>query len=430
MMNQNNLTQSQSNQQMLKSLTSNGLGAFSYGIFQYGISFMLLHATHSPLSFGMNIAVGPLISLLTFISIGNFVDTHNHKRIIFWGYILRIIGFIALALALPFFHGESLLIPVALFIAIDSILVNLRNTAYSASIRQLVKMSDVAKLTSLTTAVASASRILSPVLGITLYALISVEGLIVLEILATIVAMIIMMTLHFFKVDDSKREKVSQVEQFKQTLQYVKKRPFIRDSIVAEIVVNFFYTAVVTGSPFIIVNQLGLPNSVVIWTETGYSIGYLTGSLITSQLKEQRHFGIKIMSTMILVGISLLGLGGLFLITRNQIIVSVIGMLLSLLMELSFAIFDLAIEIRLQSTVEHSILGRVSSTLYTVGYAIMPFGTLVYTWLYDTFSDGSYIMIASGVILIVYTVFSISKFIKNIRIDDVYVEKHADQINS
>ncbi|WP_203621676.1 hypothetical protein [Apilactobacillus nanyangensis] len=51
MMNQNNLTQSQSNQQMLKSLTSNGLGAFSYGIFQYGISFMLLHATHSPLSF-------------------------------------------------------------------------------------------------------------------------------------------------------------------------------------------------------------------------------------------------------------------------------------------------------------------------------------------------------------------------------------------
>ncbi|MCL8495156.1 MFS transporter [Apilactobacillus sp. F1] len=426
---QNQLTQSQSNQQIIKSLTSNGLGAFSYGIFQYGISFMLLHATHSPLSFGMNIAVGPLISLLTFIPIGNFVDTHNHKRIIFWGYVLRMIGFLALALSLPFFHGGSLLIPVAIFIAIDSILVNLRNTAYSASIRQLVRMSDVAKLTSLTTAVASASRILSPVLGITLYALISVEGLIALEIVATVVAMLIMMSLHFYEVKVEKQERVSQRQQFKQTLQYVKKRPFIRDSIVAEIVVNFFYTAVVTGSPFIIVNQLGLPNSVVIWTETGYSIGYLTGSLITSRLRQQNHFGIKIMSTMILVGISLVGLGFLFTVTKNQMIVSVIGMLLSLLMELSFAIFDLAIEIRLQSTVEHNILGRVSSTLYTVGYAIMPFGTLVYTWLYDMFPRGSFIMMISGLILIIYTVLSISQFVRNIKKDDLYVEEHADQIN-
>lgn len=418
------MTQSESNLQMIKSLTSNGLGAFSYGIFQYGISFMLLHATHSPLSFGMNIAVGPLISLLTFIPIGNYVDTHNHKRIIFWGYLLRIIGFALLALALPFFSGTALLIPVAIFIAVDSILVNLRNTAYSASIRQLVKLSDVAKLTSLTTAVASASRILSPVLGITLYALISVEGLIGLEILATIIAMTIMMTLHFNRVENEQKERLSQKEQFKQTIDYVKKRPFIRDSIIAEIVVNFFYTAVVTGSPFIIVNQLGLPNSVVIWTETGYSIGYLLGSLITSQLKEQRHFATKIITTLILVGVSLSGLGVLFFLTNNQMIVSVIGMLLSLMMELSFAIFDLAIEIRLQSTVEHHILGRVSSTLYTVGFAIMPFGTLVYTWLFDIFSDGSYIMIVSGVLLIIYALFSVSTFIKNIKKDDLYFQNH------
>ncbi|TMS99556.1 MFS transporter [Apilactobacillus kunkeei] len=285
------------------------------------------------------------------------------------------------------------------------------------------------KLTSLTTAVASASRILSPVLGITLYALISVEGLIALEIVATLVAMLIMMSLHFYEIKVEKQERVSQKEQFKQTLQYVKKRPFIRDSIVAEIVVNFFYTAVVTGSPFIIVNQLGLPNSVVIWTETGYSIGYLTGSLITSRLRQQNHFGIKIMSTMILVGISLVGLGFLFTVTKNQMIISVIGMLLSLLMELSFAIFDLAIEIRLQSTVEHNILGRVSSTLYTVGYAIMPFGTLVYTWLYDMFPRGSFIMMISGLILITYTVLSISQFVRNIQKDDSYVKEHADQIN-
>ncbi|GAA6115600.1 hypothetical protein AKFMO35_06290 [Apilactobacillus kunkeei] len=238
-----------------------------------------------------------------------------------------------------------------------------------------------------------------------------------------------MMSLHFYEFQAEKRERVSQRQQFKQTIQYVKKRPFIRDSIVAEIVVNFFYTAVVTGSPFIIVNQLGLPNSVVIWTETGYSIGYLTGSLITSRLRQQNHFGIKIMSTMILVGISLVGLGFLFTVTKNQMIVSVIGMLLSLLMELSFAIFDLAIEIRLQSTVEHNILGRVSSTLYTVGYAIMPFGTLVYTWLYDMFPRGSFIMMISGLILIVYTVLIISQFVRNIKQDDLYVEEHADQIN-
>lgn len=40
-----------------------------------------------------------------------------------------------------------------------------------------------------------------------------------------------------------------------------------------------------------------------------------------------------------------------------SMVASIIGMILPVLMELSFAIFDLVIEIRLQSTVEHNILG-------------------------------------------------------------------------
>ncbi|UQS86881.1 MFS transporter [Nicoliella spurrieriana] len=422
------LTDRESNHQIIKALSSNALGAFSYGIFQYGISFMLLHATKSPLSFGMGLTIAPLVSLLTFIPIGNFVDTHDHKRIIFWGYLLRIIGFVLLGVALPFFSGTGLLIPVALFIVLDSFLVNFRNTAYSASIRQFVNESQIPKLSSLTTACASASRVLAPVFGVLLYSLISVNGLIALEIVATIIAMIIMMHLHFHNVDghQTPRKKVSQTQQFHETLRYMKKRPFIRDTIIAEIVVNFFYTAVVTGAPFIIVNELNLGNDVVATIETGYAIGYLLGSLITNWFKNQRHFAKRVLVSLGLVGVALTGLGALFAVAPNKLMIGIMGLLLALLLDLAFAIFDLAVEIRLQSTVPTRILGRVSSTLYTASFAIMPVGTIIYTGLFDFFEHGSYILVLSGLVLIAYAFFSIDVFSRDIKKDDRFIQRHSD----
>ncbi|XIF19745.1 MAG: MFS transporter [Acetilactobacillus jinshanensis] len=43
---------------------------------------MLLYNTHSPLSFGLGVAIDPVIDLLFFIPIGNFVDQHRHKPIL------------------------------------------------------------------------------------------------------------------------------------------------------------------------------------------------------------------------------------------------------------------------------------------------------------------------------------------------------------
>ncbi|MEJ6400339.1 MFS transporter [Nicoliella lavandulae] len=419
------LTDRQSWRQIFKAISSNGLGAFGFGIFEYGISFMLLHATNSPLSFGMGITISPLMSLLFFIPIGNFVDNHDHKRIIFWGFMLRIVGFIALALSLPWFKGVGLLIPVGLFVAVDSLLVNLRNTAYSASIRQLVNGDMVPKLTSYNTAIASASRILAPVFGVILYSLISVEGLIAIEVVVTMIAMLIMMTLQFHGVAprESTVHSESQLRQFKEAIHYMKKRPFIRDTIIAEIVVNFFFTAVVTGSPFIIVNELHLSNQTVAIIETGYSVGYLLGSVLTSLLKSQHRFASRILTSLVLVGVALTGLGVTFAVSRSALIVGIFGFLLAMLMDFAFAIFDLAIEIRLQSTVHTRILGRVSSTLYTASFAIMPVGTLVYTGLFDAFGQGSYILIISGVILIAYALGSISLFTRDIKKDDQFIQR-------
>ncbi|MBW1605876.1 MFS transporter [Lactobacillus sp. Sy-1] len=421
------LSDKESNLQILKAIASNGLGAFSFGIFEYGISFMLLHATKSPLSFGMGLIVAPLMSLLFFIPIGNFVDTHNHKRIIFWGFLLRLIGFALLAIALPHFHGIGLLIPVGIFIAVDSLLVNIRNTAYMASIKQLVNTSQVAKLTSLNTACSSASRILSPIFGVILYSLISVEGLIVVEMVATMIALAIMMSLQFYDNEPIEKtaQNASQLEQFKETIHYMKKRPFIRDTIIAEIVVNFFFTAIVTGSPFIIVNELHMSNQTVAFVETGYSIGYLLGSLVTSLLKRQRHFAAKVLVSMVTVGFALFGLGVLFASHPSSLMVCIFGLLLALLMDFAFAIFDLAIEIRLQSTVHTRILGRVSSTLYTASFAIMPVGTLVYTFLFDVFKNGSYVMVVSGVLMIIYACVSIPMFVRDIKRDDQFLTKRA-----
>ncbi|MHA8262692.1 MFS transporter [Lactobacillaceae bacterium Melli_B3] len=208
----------------------------------------------------------------------------------------------------------------------------------------------------------------------------------------------------------------------------MKKRPFIRDTIIAEIVVNFFFTAVVTGSPFIIQNELHLGNGTVTLVETGYSIGYLLGSLLTSRMKNQEHYAKKIIISLFFIAVAIGGLGFVFAFARTPLIVGIIGLLFALMMDFAFAVFDLAIEIRLQTTVHTSILGRVSSTLYTTSYAIMPIGTLVYTVLFDVFANGSLIIIISGIILMIYTLVSVSTLVRDVRKDDQYVAQHRKSL--
>ena len=127
-----------SNIQMLKDVTSNLISSLSGSMFNFALGLMLLNNTHSPLSFGLEMIVMPIVNIIFVIPVGNIVDTQQHKQIIIFSLILRLIALSILAAVIDSFHNDALFIPIILFVFVNSVSNLVNTTTYSAAIHELV----------------------------------------------------------------------------------------------------------------------------------------------------------------------------------------------------------------------------------------------------------------------------------------------------
>ena len=69
-----------SKQQIVKDFLSTFLSSLSGKAFNSGLGIMLLEQTKSAMSFGINMMIYPLVSLLLLVHICNLVDRLPHKK--------------------------------------------------------------------------------------------------------------------------------------------------------------------------------------------------------------------------------------------------------------------------------------------------------------------------------------------------------------
>ncbi len=421
-----NITNHQSNQQIVKAIASNLISSLSGGMFSLAMGLMLLNQTHSPISFGLETAITPLVGLICLVPVGNIVDQYPHKRILMISMAARLIGLLLFIIAFPFFNGLGTLIPVSAFIAIDAISTNFNTTTYAAAVHELVNDRKIPKLSSFTQAAASLSEVLSPVLGVALYALIGFEWFITGELFATTLALLITSTMTFHYPEKpatpqmTSQKLATQFATFKAGLVYVRSRALIRDMIITALVINFLFAAINIGLPFIITSQLHAGNAPIGILNTGFSAGMLIGSLLMSIFPANKHLALKTLPPMILLGSSLVFLGLLLMNTTQPTQISLVGALIMLLMGIMSATLNVSINVRLQTTVPTEILGRVITILTVSVSSIMPIGTLFYTFLFQHTTNGAGILVISGLLMMIY-VASLSKLIlRDIRRDTLF----------
>lgn len=78
---------------------------------------------------------------------------------------------------------------------------------------------------------------------------------------------------------------------------------------------------------------------------------------------------------------------------------------------------NVSTNIRLQTTVPSHLLGRVNSTLMMSVTAIMPIGTLIYTFLFQSQLSGALVIAVSGVMMLGYVIGFLRLILKDIRGD-------------
>lgn len=119
------ISDNDSNIQILKSFISDFISSLSSKSFSLGLGLMLLDQTHSAMSFGINMIISPLVSLVFLIPIGNLVDRFQHKKILLANILIRVVALIIFLLSLSVFSGKSIILSTFVFVMINAITVNI-----------------------------------------------------------------------------------------------------------------------------------------------------------------------------------------------------------------------------------------------------------------------------------------------------------------
>lgn len=389
------------NVQIFKAVSSSLISGISGNMFSYGLGLMLLATTGSAISFGLSMVITPVIDLLFLVPVGNLVDHCAHKKLIISGMLGRLLALALLIAVIDQFSDQQKLIPVSIFLIVNALCVNLYTTAQNSAIHELVNADQIQRLSSLNNSASSLAAIISPTLGVALYSWLGFNAFLLCELIASMVSLIITMSMKFQISADRQHvqrqsQRFQQFQNFKIGLAYLKQRPLILKLISISVYLNFIFSALNIGLPFIVIKQLHLGNAAIGYLDTFNAIGMLTGSLYLSWQHQPKQLRQQIIVPVIMLT-SLLGLLGLVLqqaTSLNQVLALGGGLLF--LLGFSLAILNVTSQVRIQTTVPSHLLGRVSATMTTANTAIFPIGTLFFTACFQHFPAGAMILALTG----------------------------------
>lgn len=414
-----------SNKQIIKDFISNFIGSLSGKSFNFALGLMLLDQTKSAMSFGINMIIYPLVSLIFLVPIGNLVDRYPHKKILIYNFIFRIFTFLLFYAFYFLMDSSSILYLVIPFVILHSITVNISDTCYSASIHELVNDKKIQRLSSVTQTAIAIATMLSPAIGVIFYGWLGFAGFILIEIFANLLSLGVLLSMKFYYEYNEQENKATNCENplhgIKEIIQFLKENQIVKYIILVSVILNFFYTSISIGVPFVLKEQLLLDNSTVGMLETMAAVGMLLASISMSLLPDKKENDILLSSNitmpLVLLTMAIIGLGITFASTNSQIIISFLGSIFMGIIAFTLVVLNIIVMTYLQSTIETKFLGRVMSTLFTLNTSIMPIGTIVFTYLFQKEVNGGLIFIFGGVTLLIYITIMLPKIFRILRLE-------------
>ena len=415
-----------SNKQIIKDFISNFIGSLSGKSFNFALGLMLLDQTKSAMSFGINMIIYPLVSLIFLVPIGNLVDRYPHKKILIYNFIFRIFTFLLFYAFYFLMDSSSILYLVIPFVILHSITVNISDTCYSASIHELVNDKKIQRLSSVTQTAIAIATMLSPAIGVIFYGWLGFAGFILIEIFANLLSLGVLLSMKFYYEYNEQENKATNCKNplhgVKEIIQFLKENQIVKYIILIGVILNFFYTSISIGVPFVLKEQLLLDNSTVGMLETMAAVGMLLASISMSLLPDKKENNIllssKITMPLVLLTMAIIGLGITFASTNSQFIISFFGSIFMGIIAFTLVVLNIIVMTYLQSTIETKFLGRVMSTLFTLNTSIMPIGTLVFTYLFQKEVNGGLIFIFGGVTLLIYIIIMLPKIFRILKIEN------------
>lgn len=407
--------------QIVKAASSDIIGTLGGDTFSFALGLMLLHTTHSAISFGLGSIIYPIVGLLLVMPVGNMVDRRRHKPLLLTSRGIVILSFVAYAWLES--HVSNVMALAVVVLTVIACADKVTTTTYTASIHELVNDNHIKTLATIEQAATAGIQLISPVLAAALYTLIGFGGIVRLEIVVECTTWLLALSMRFHPLketaESAEMASKTQWQQFKVGLDYIRQHFTLLAVVTMGIFLNFLLASVDVGLPYAIVQGRHLPNAQLSWVLSAFAGGVLLGNLMLSVLPKFKNVLIAILRLSLALGglMALIGVTFLSPLTSRLLIVMLI--LISLTVGIVLACINTPMSVYMQMTVPSRLLGRVGSTFGTLMQLALPLGTLAYGVLFQKFAAGG-VFFLTGIMIMLYIVLNF-----------VMVHRHAatEQIN-
>lgn len=269
----------------------------------------------------------------------------------------------------------------------------------SSSISSLVDEPRIQKAMSLNQMSISFAAIASPAVGGLLYGTVSLELFLIVFACASTVAVILESTMNFTLYSKRKEvvegEKEKMLESMKAGLRYVRQQPILMALMIIALTVNFIFGAFQVGYSFVLIDQLKMSAQHFGFTEAAFAIGMLLTSIYISTRKDFK-FPLLISKRGILVlGVMLAAITVplVIVMSYNQMLVFYIAIMFIQGVMVIFT--NTPMQVYFQKTIDDDYKGRVFALLETFAIALIPFGMVLFGFLFDTFPPVPIFLVSS-----------------------------------
>ncbi|HSJ38962.1 MAG TPA: MFS transporter [Planococcus sp. (in: firmicutes)] len=381
------------------------IATFGSSVYAFGISLYVLALTGSAASFAINLICSILPRTLLAPFAGYIADNYPKKAIVILAQLASALAVgglllysITAGLSLTAIYTTTALISISSMFA---------SVTFSSSIANLIDSERIQKAMGFNQSAIAIATIGGPVIGGILFGFVSMNVFLIIQVAAYLLAVALESTMDFKlftnRVAETAGEaKKSMVAGMKEGFAYLKSNRVVMVIVTVAIGINFFFSALMIGLPFIAVQELKIQATHFGFIEAMIAVGMLISSVYFSVRKEV-EFPLQFAKRGILVmSVLLAGMALPLMLDFTYAAAVIYFLLLMLVFGITNVFVNTPIGVMMQKDVEEEYRGRVFGILESMAMAMMPLGYLLFGLLYDLV-PAEYVVIGSSVCLVALT---------------------------
>lgn len=353
---------------------------------QYSIIWYLTEQTHSAkvLSYATLIGMLPMILLSPFA--GTYVDRWNKKLLLIVPDVVAAVVAAGLSIVILMTgHASIWVVYLALFIR--AVAQTFQMPTIQSIIPTITPEAHLTKVNGQFGMIQSANMIVAPALGAFLFTIVSVQYLLLLDVLGAVLGICMLQFVKIPKVDAAAKNEVAKAHSVKTVVsdmlngvQLLTKNKGLWISLVIGSISTLFIMPIASLYPLMTLDYFKASIGQVGLVEVCYSVGMLTGGLIISVFGNWKNRMIPFMLSYISLGIVMI-LSGLLQPSKFGFMLFV-G--LTFITGVGVPFFDTLLMAMIQQSYENENLGKVMGVTMSILSLPGPIGLIVFGPLADT----------------------------------------------